>query len=169
MLKGSVHKPLLLSMALMLLQQFSGINSYFTVFIFQKAGSTIKKNLATIVRARYLNKIYFFNYHKCINADRRYCTTPSYNCFYVFGRPGWSPSSSSHLWYFHVDCPGSSRNFLLLRLLETYGAEIQKTLGWLPLASLLLFIIAYSSGFANVHFLIIGELFPTKFRYCINL
>ena len=54
-------------------------------------------------------------------------------------------------------------------LLETYGAEIQKTLGWLPLASLLLFIIAYSSGFANVHFLIIGELFPTKFRYCINL
>lgn len=38
-------------MALMLLQQFSGINSiiYFTVFIFQKAGSTLDKNVATIV------------------------------------------------------------------------------------------------------------------------
>ena len=38
-------------MALMLLQQFSGINSiiYFTVFIFQKAGSSMDKNLATIV------------------------------------------------------------------------------------------------------------------------
>jgi facilitated trehalose transporter len=51
LLKGSVIKPLLLSMALMLLQQFSGINSiiYFTVFIFQRAGSTLDKNLATIV------------------------------------------------------------------------------------------------------------------------
>jgi facilitated trehalose transporter len=29
---------------------------------------------------------------------------------------------------------------------------------------LLLFIIAYSSGFANVPFLIMGELFPAKFR-----
>ena len=52
LIKGSVLKPLLLSMALMLLQQFSGINSiiYFTVFIFQKAGSKIDKNLSTIVR-----------------------------------------------------------------------------------------------------------------------
>ena len=53
LLKGSVLKPLLLSMALMLLQQFSGINSiiYFTVFIFQKAGSSLDKNVSTIVRS----------------------------------------------------------------------------------------------------------------------
>jgi len=38
------------------------------------------------------------------------------------------------------------------------------SLGWLPLASLLLFITAYSAGYANVPFLIMGELFPTKFR-----
>ena len=50
-------------------------------------------------------------------------------------------------------------------MLEVYGADVQQTLGWLPLASLLLFIIAYSSGFANVPFLIMGELFPAKFRY----
>ncbi len=59
LIKGSVLKPLLLSMALMLLQQFSGINSiiYFTVFIFQKAGSKIDKNLSTIVRG--FNSFFF--------------------------------------------------------------------------------------------------------------
>lgn len=50
-------------------------------------------------------------------------------------------------------------------MLEIYGSDVQLTLGWLPLASLLLFIIAYSSGYANVPFLIMGELFPAKFRY----
>ena len=63
LLKGSVLKPLLLSMALMLLQQFSGINSiiYFTVFIFQKAGSTMDKNLSTIVNF-YLISLYYLIY-----------------------------------------------------------------------------------------------------------
>ena len=50
-------------------------------------------------------------------------------------------------------------------MLEKYGKDVQVSLGWLPLASLLLFIIAYSSGYANVPFLIMGELFPAKFRY----
>ena len=49
-------------------------------------------------------------------------------------------------------------------MLEVYGQDVQVSLGWLPLASLIIFIIAYSSGFANVPFLIMGELFPTKFR-----
>lgn len=50
-------------------------------------------------------------------------------------------------------------------LLELYGDDVQTSLGWLPLASLLLFITAYSTGYANVPFLIMGELFPAKFRY----
>ena len=45
-----------------------------------------------------------------------------------------------------------------------YGDEIIVSLGWLPLASLIVFIIAYSSGYANVPFLIMGELFPSKYR-----
>jgi facilitated trehalose transporter len=53
-------------------------------------------------------------------------------------------------------------------MVEIYGQDVQQTLGWLPLASLILFIIAYSSGFANVPFLIMGELFPAKFRYFLS-
>jgi facilitated trehalose transporter len=53
-------------------------------------------------------------------------------------------------------------------MVEIYGQDVQQSLGWLPLASLILFIIAYSSGFANVPFLIMGELFPAKFRYFLS-
>ena len=52
-------------------------------------------------------------------------------------------------------------------LLETADKpdDVKSSLGWLPLASLILFIVAYSTGYANVPFLIMGELFPAKFRY----
>ena len=37
-------------------------------------------------------------------------------------------------------------------------------LGWLPLVSLIVFFIAFSCGFANVPFIVMGELFPARFR-----
>ena len=37
-------------------------------------------------------------------------------------------------------------------------------LGWLPLLSLIVFFIAYSGGMANVPFIIMGELFPARYR-----
>ena len=51
LLKGSVLKPLGISMGLMFFQQFTGVNAvvYYTVGIFQSAGSTIDKHYATII------------------------------------------------------------------------------------------------------------------------
>ena len=50
-------------------------------------------------------------------------------------------------------------------LQKKWGAEeATATLGWLPLVSLIVFFIAYSSGFANVPFIIMGELFPATYR-----
>ncbi len=37
-------------------------------------------------------------------------------------------------------------------------------LGWLPLLSLVVFFIAYSGGYANVPFILMGELFPSRYR-----
>lgn len=91
LLKGSVLKPLLLSMALMLLQQFSGINSiiYFTVFIFQKAGSTMDKNLSTIVSGLPCIQSWLNNNIKhfvlICATDRRHCPAFGHYCFHVFG------------------------------------------------------------------------------------
>ena len=51
LLKGSVWKPLGISMAIMFFQQFTGINAmiFYTVSIFKSAGSTIDKRYATII------------------------------------------------------------------------------------------------------------------------
>lgn len=88
LLKGSVLKPLLLSMALMLLQQFCGINSiiYFTVFVFDKAGSSLDKNLATIVSSLFscLTGIRMNNrYHSFV--DCWYRAAAGHYCLHVFG------------------------------------------------------------------------------------
>lgn len=43
-------------------------------------------------------------------------------------------------------------------------AQATASLGWLPLLSLIVFIVAYSGGFANVPFILMGELFPLRYR-----
>ena len=42
--------------------------------------------------------------------------------------------------------------------------EASASLGWLPLVSLIVFFIAFSGGFASVPFIVMGELFPGRFR-----
>lgn len=144
LLKGSVLKPLLVSMGLMLLQQFCGINSiiYFTVAIFDKAGSSIDKNLSTIIVGIVQLLATISSMFLVDRAGRRIL-------LFVSGF-GMAVALAALGSFFY--------------LLEIYGEEVQDSLGWLPLASLLLFIMAYSCGYANVPFLIMGEIFPTKFR-----
>ena len=144
LLKGSVLKPLLLSMGLMFLQQFCGINSviYFTVFIFDKAGSSIDKNLSTIIVGIVQLVATLGSMFLVDRAGRRIL-------LFVSGF-GMAISLAALGAFFYM--------------LELYGEEVQESLGWLPLASLLLFIISFSSGYANVPYLIMGEIFPTKFR-----
>lgn len=43
-------------------------------------------------------------------------------------------------------------------------AEASASLGWLPLLSLIVFFIAYSGGYSNVPFILMGEMFPSRFR-----
>ena len=137
-------KPLLLSMGLMLLQQFCGINSiiYFTVFIFDKAGSSIDKNISTIIVGIVQLVATLGSMFLVDRAGRRIL-------LFVSGF-GMAVSLAALGSFFYM--------------LELYGEEVRESLGWLPLASLLLFIISFSSGYANVPYLIMGEIFPTKFR-----
>lgn len=43
-------------------------------------------------------------------------------------------------------------------------AEASKQLGWLPLVSVMAFFITYSAGMSNVPFIIMGEMFPFRYR-----
>ena len=44
------------------------------------------------------------------------------------------------------------------------GTDANSAINWIPLLSLIVFFIAYSGGFANVPFIIMGELFPSRYR-----
>lgn len=50
-MKGSILKPFGISLAIMFFQQFTGINAviYYTVSIFESAGSSIEARYATII------------------------------------------------------------------------------------------------------------------------
>ena len=43
-------------------------------------------------------------------------------------------------------------------------AEATTIIGWLPLVSLMIFFVAYSSGYASVPFIIMGEMLPSRYR-----
>ena len=47
---------------------------------------------------------------------------------------------------------------------ELGPAKATEELGWLPLLSLIVFFIAYSGGYSNVPFILMGELFPSRYR-----
>ena len=43
-------------------------------------------------------------------------------------------------------------------------SSIEESLSWLPLTSLITFMIGYSTGFATIPFILMGELLPSKYR-----
>ncbi len=45
-----------------------------------------------------------------------------------------------------------------------YYEQVVQHLDWLPLISLVLFFLAFSCGYSNIPFIIMGEMFPSKFR-----
>ena len=49
-------------------------------------------------------------------------------------------------------------------LQHRWGEAETTFINWIPLLSLILFFMAYSGGFANVPFIIMGELFPSRYR-----
>ena len=58
---------------------------------------------------------------------------------------------------------------VFFNLQRRWGEEqASASLGWLPLVSLIVFMVAYSCGLANVPFIIMGEMFPLRFRTALG-
>lgn len=54
-------------------------------------------------------------------------------------------------------------------LQKDWGAALaSEKLGWLPLTSLVIFFLAYSGGYANVPFILMAELFPSRLRSSLS-
>lgn len=139
--KSSI-KPLMISLGLMFFQQMSGINAviFYTVTIFQDAGSTIDENLCTII----VGAVNFLStFVATVLIDR-------------LGRKVLLYVSNAAM-IVTLMILGA---FFYLKS-QHYNLE---NYGWLPLASFVIFVVGFSLGFGPIPWLMMGEILPAKIR-----
>ncbi|XP_041986327.1 facilitated trehalose transporter Tret1 isoform X2 [Aricia agestis] len=138
--KKTAIKAIIICYALMLFQQFSGINAviFNTSSIFASAGATIPSAIATII----------------IGVIQVVATFTSSLIVDKLGRRILLLFSAL------VMCVCSTALGVFFFLQDTHGqnSSIVEAISWLPLLSLSLFIIAFSIGFGPIPWMMAGEL-----------
>ncbi|CAL8099932.1 unnamed protein product [Orchesella dallaii] len=137
------RKSILASLGLMFFQQFSGINAviFYTVYIFELSHSSIDSNLSTII-VGLVNFGAVFVATLLIDRLGRKVLLLISNVVMIF-------------------CLSTLAAFFYLK---QHQPEMIEDLGWIPLASFILFVIAFSLGFGPIPWLMMGEIFPGRIR-----
>jgi len=152
-------KPVAVSLSLMILQQFSGINVviFNTVLIFKSAGVNLDPAVATILVGVVQFVATILSTVLVDRAGRR--------ILLLVSGVGMAVSMSALGTAFYTNA----------KQMELYG-EIEDGSGWLPLTSVGVFVLSYSVGYSNVPYVVMGEIFPLKYRNmfsaiasCVNL
>ncbi|XP_037038353.1 facilitated trehalose transporter Tret1 isoform X3 [Bradysia coprophila] len=135
-------KPLSISLGLMFFQQFSGINAviFYAEDIFIYAGSTIDKSICVII-VGVVNFIATFIATVLIDRLGRKILLyiSSVGMIITLGALGG---------YFYVKSSGQDVSHI----------------GWLPLASLMGYVLCFSVGYGPIPWLMMGEILPSKIR-----
>lgn len=139
--KGN-RKALISALSLMFFQQFSGINTviFYTAPIFQSAGSSLPPEIAAVIVSVVQFIISYVTAMIIEKANRRFYLMASSIGMMICLAP---LGIYFHLQSLKISFPG---------------------IGMIPLASLVLFIIAFSIGFGPVTWMIMGELFSPKIK-----
>ncbi|XP_032515113.2 facilitated trehalose transporter Tret1-like [Danaus plexippus] len=139
-LSSCVMKPLVIGFSLLFFQQFSGIDTiiFFTVEIFESAGSTLNAMTATII----VGVVQLFS-----------CGVSTMLVDRAGRRPLLLLSSV-------IMCV----SMLSMGCAFYFEFEQDSLLGYLPIVSLVVFMIGFSLGFGGLPFLLLGELFPAHYR-----
>lgn len=134
------RNALICSLGLMFFQQVSGINAviFYTNFIFESAGSTLKPSIATIIVGIVQTIFTVVSSMLIEKAGRRILLLQSCICMGL--------------------CLTVLGVFFRLRIAEYDVSNI----GWLPLASMVIFIITFSMGFGPIPWMMMGELFSAE-------
>ncbi|XP_023158440.1 facilitated trehalose transporter Tret1 isoform X2 [Ceratitis capitata] len=142
LLRRNNLKPLSISLGLMFFQQLSGINAviFYTVMIFQEAGSTIDGNVCTII-VGVVNFIATFMATVLIDRLGRKILLYISDVAMII-----SLFTLGGFFY----CKASGMNI----------TEV----GWLPLASFVIYVVGFSLGFGPIPWLMMGEILPAKIR-----
>ena len=136
-------KPLLISLGLMFFQQFSGINAviFYGTQIFELAGSSLDAHVCTIIIG-VANFGATFMANLLIDRLGRKVLLIISDIFMIV-----SLGVLGGFFYVHTNHPDHAEG-----------------LGWAPLASLIVYVVAFSLGFGPVPWLMLGEIFPGKIR-----
>ncbi|XP_029722410.1 facilitated trehalose transporter Tret1 isoform X1 [Aedes albopictus] len=142
LMKKANLKPLLISLGLMFFQQLSGINAviFYTVQIFQDAGSTIDENLCTII-VGVVNFIATFIATMLIDRLGR-------KMLLYISDVAMIITLMTLGGFFYV---------------KNSGQDVSQV-GWLPLAAFVIYVLGFSLGFGPIPWLMMGEILPGKIR-----
>lgn len=136
-------KPLLIIVALMLFQQMSGINAviFYSTQIFEDTGSDIDASIQTIIIG-------------VVNFASTFIAT-----FFVdrLGRKKLLYISSITM----ILTLGVFRIYFNLKTIPTLDLSLYS---WIPLVSLVVYVLGFSFGFGPVPWIMMGEILPAKFR-----
>lgn len=146
----AAKKACLIVFSLMFFQQLSGINAviFYTQTIFQSAGSKIDPRIATII----------------IGIFQVVATLASALVIDKLGR---------RLLLLISDGAMAFSTFLLglyFCLLDRHlvSADTAKSLGWIPILALIVFIVAFSFGFGPVPWMIVPEIMPQEIKSTVG-
>ncbi|KAK3853862.1 hypothetical protein Pcinc_039620 [Petrolisthes cinctipes] len=161
-------RPFLLSAGLMLIQQLSGINAviFYTVSIFEMAGSTIDGHISTII-VGVVNLLATLVANALIDKlGRKILIYISSGLMVV------SLLSLGTFFHLKEQVEAAARdtaadNSTVVAVNSTTvdtGAELVEQLSWLPLVSFMIYVIAFSLGWGPIPWLFMGEALPAKVR-----
>jgi facilitated trehalose transporter len=139
LMKPSVLKPAFICLMLMLFQQFGGINgvTFYSVDIFKDAGTNINDNLSAIILG-IVQVVFGFVSTVCVERlGRRILLTVS--------ELGLTVSLFALGTYFYI---------------KAENPESAANLGWLPLTSLIVYVMSFNFGVGPVPWTLMGELPP---------
>nr|XP_050857654.1 facilitated trehalose transporter Tret1-like isoform X1 [Vespula vulgaris] len=142
LLKPNHVKPILISLGLMFFQQMSGINAviFYTVQIFKDAGSTVDENISTII-------VGIVNFLSTFIAAAVIDKLGRKMLLYISG-VSMVITLLSLGSYFYI---------------KTGDTDVSN-IGWIPLISLIVYVIGFSLGFGPIPWLMMGEILPARIR-----
>lgn len=139
-------RPLLIMNAFFFFQQFSGIFVviFYAVDVVHEADVTVDDYLAAVL----------------IGLTRLLATLSMSYVSNRFGRRPPAIVSGAGM----TLCMGVLATYLTLTTSENFGAYVSENFRWIPIVSLLLYILASTIGFLTLPWAMIGELFPADVR-----
>lgn len=136
-------KSILILLGLMTFQQLSGINAviFYTVNIFEMSGSSVDKNLSTIIVG-------------IVNFASTFVATA------IIDRAGRKK-------LLYISSVTMTITLVILGSFFYVQDNLKQdvaNLGWIPLASLMIYLLGFSLAFGPIPWLMMGEILPAKIR-----